>query len=186
VLPLRDPGAFHGAFWRLDGRNVIVLKQRTQSEARWLFDLLHELSHASRQPDLTDRTVIEVTEGPGTDEEEQECGLFAGDVMLDGRAEHLAAQCVTVARGNVRLLKSAVQQVAASDRVRVDALANYMAFRLSQQGQNWWGTAHNLQEIGADPWIAARDIALKYLDFGTLNEVDRSLLMRALLDCEDV
>ena len=43
VLPLRDPGAFHGACWRIDGRNIIVLKQRTLSLARWLADLLHEV-----------------------------------------------------------------------------------------------------------------------------------------------
>ncbi len=44
VLPLRDPGAFHGACWRIEYRNVIVLKQGADSLARWLFDLLHELA----------------------------------------------------------------------------------------------------------------------------------------------
>ena len=43
VLPLRDPGTFHGACWRYGGRNVIVLKQTANYEARWLFDLIHEL-----------------------------------------------------------------------------------------------------------------------------------------------
>ena len=27
VFPLRDSGAFHGACWRVDGRNVIVLNK---------------------------------------------------------------------------------------------------------------------------------------------------------------
>lgn len=43
VLPLRDHGAFHGACWRYEGRNAVVLKQTSKQEARWLFDLLHEL-----------------------------------------------------------------------------------------------------------------------------------------------
>ena len=50
VLPLRDPGTFHGACWRYGGRNVIVLKQTATYEARWLFDLIHELYHAGSEP----------------------------------------------------------------------------------------------------------------------------------------
>lgn len=51
VLPLSDPGAFHGAFWRIDGRNVVVLKQLTNSRARWTNDCLHEIYHAGQEPD---------------------------------------------------------------------------------------------------------------------------------------
>jgi len=32
VLPLQDAGEFHGAVWNIDGRVVIVLKQRTPWE----------------------------------------------------------------------------------------------------------------------------------------------------------
>ena len=56
-----------------------------------------------------------------------------------GRAEDLAERCVQAARGSVERLKVAVPQVAAREHVPVDALANYMAFRLSLQGHNWWG-----------------------------------------------
>ena len=31
VLPLRDRGAFHGACWRYEGRNAIVLKQTSST-----------------------------------------------------------------------------------------------------------------------------------------------------------
>ena len=34
VLPLRASGTFHGACWRYEGRNVIVLKQTSKHEAR--------------------------------------------------------------------------------------------------------------------------------------------------------
>jgi hypothetical protein len=182
VLPLRDPGAFHGACWRIDGRNIIVLKQRTLSVARWLMDLLHELRHAGEEPDKDERAVIEAEETPWAHQdapEEQMATHFAADVVLAGRAEDLAEHCVQAARGSVERLKVAVPQVAVREQVPVDALANYMAFRLSLQGINWWGTATNLQEAGSDPWPAARDLLLQQTDFTRLNEVDRTLVLRA-------
>lgn len=186
VLPLRDHGTFHGAFWRINGRNVIIVKQRTRSIARWLFDLLHEARHAGEEPHSTSRTVVESPEDTAAaDDEEQLCGLFAGDVLLDSRAEDLAQMCVVETGKNLRYLKRAVQRVAAREEVPVDALANYMAFRLSLQGENWWGAAHNLQQLSADPWFVVRDAALEHLDFGKLNERDRELLVRALSDAED-
>ena len=50
VVPLRGKGTFHGACWRYEGRNAIVLKQTSKHEARWTFDLLHELFHAAQRP----------------------------------------------------------------------------------------------------------------------------------------
>jgi transcriptional regulator with XRE-family HTH domain len=187
VLPLRDPGAFHGACWRVDGRNIIVLKQRTPSLARWLADLLHELRHAGEEPDKDERAVIEAEETPRKRQdapEEQVATQFAGDVVLAGRAEDLAERCVQAARGSVERLKVAVPQVAAREHVPVDALANYMAFRLSLQGHNWWGAATNLQVAGPDPWHAARDLLLQQTDFARLNEVDRTLVLRACSEGE--
>ena len=58
VLTLNDSGGFHGACWRVKSRNVIVLKQRTNSAARWLHDLLHELWHAGHEPELEEHPVI--------------------------------------------------------------------------------------------------------------------------------
>ena len=51
MLPLDDPGAFHGACFREDWRNVIVLKQKTSASSRWAFDCLHECWHASQEPE---------------------------------------------------------------------------------------------------------------------------------------
>ena len=59
-----------------------------------------------------------------------------------------------------------------------------MAFRLSLQGINWWGTATNLQAAGPDPWFATRDLLLQQTDFTHLNEVDRTLLLRTFSDGE--
>ena len=62
VLPLRDRGTFHGACWRYEGRNAVVLKQNSKHEARWLFDLLHELFHAGQRPEADSLEVIESDE----------------------------------------------------------------------------------------------------------------------------
>ena len=187
VLPLQDPGAFHGACWRVDQRNVIVLKQGTRSVARWLIDLLHELRHAGQAPDQDQLAVIEAgeaTPGGWDAPEEQAATHFAGDVVLAGRAEELAELCVQAAHGSVERLKAVVPRVAAREHVPADALANYMAFRLSLQGHNWWGAATNLQEAGPDPWQTTRDLLLAQANVDRLNDVDRTLLLQALSDVE--
>lgn len=187
VLPLNDSGAFHGACWRVDERNVIVLKQQTQSTARWLIDLLHEFRHAGHEPERDRLSVIEadeMTHGRQESLDEEAATQFAGDVVLAGRAEELAELCVQAAKGSVERLKAVVPHVATRENVPVDALANYMAFRLSLQGINWWGAATNLQVAGPDPWQIARDLLLERAKFECLNEVDRNLLLRALSHVE--
>ena len=80
--------------------------------------------------------------------------------MLDGKADDLAVDCVAQA-GNMALrLRGVVRRVAKKRGVSVGALANYLAFRLSWQGRNWWGAAANLQSEDEDPWTVARSIAL--------------------------
>jgi transcriptional regulator with XRE-family HTH domain len=106
VLPLQDSGAFHGACWRTDQRNVIVLKQRTRSGARWLIDLIHELWHAGQDPIQDQFAVIEgdeTTKGRWESPEEQAATRFAGDVVLAGRAEALTDLCVQAAQGRMAL-----------------------------------------------------------------------------------
>jgi cytidylate kinase len=112
--------------------------------------------------------------------EEQEATKFAGDVVLEGRAEDLAEKCVEAAKGSVERLKSAVPQVAKRAGVSVEALANYMAFRLSLQGINWWGAATNLQEDGVSALCSPRDLLLTRVRLARLNPIDRDLLLRAL------
>lgn len=187
VLPLHDPGAFHGACWRINGRPVIVLKHSTDSQSIWSFDLGHEWKHAADHITETHPTVIEDEELspilPTTaPNEEKEASAFAGCLLLFGRAEELAEQCVATARGSVELLKSAVQRVAEKEHVAVDTLANYLAFRLSKQGINWWGAANNLQVTEPPPWQIAQDVMLEYVDLNRLQDDDRALLLTALLD----
>jgi dephospho-CoA kinase len=185
ILPLNDSGGFHGACWRVHGRNIIVLKQRTSSSARWLHDLLHEYWHAAHDAHLEEHPVIEESELSATRRESPDeiaASRFAGDVMLNGRAEELVETCITQARGDIRFLKSVVPKVAAHASVSVGALANYVAFRLSleTQGFNWWGTATNLQEQLEELNPTPREHLLKNASMEGLNEIDRGLLLRAL------
>lgn len=115
-------------------------------------------------------------------DEEAAANDFADDVMLAGRAEELAEKCVEAAEGKVEWLKRAVLEVAEKEDVEVDALANYMAYRLSLQQLDWWGAASNLQKTDPLPWVIARNILLEYVDLSYLNEFDRDLLMRAIDD----
>ncbi len=183
VLPLDDPGAFHGACFREGGRNVIVLKQKTPSVSRWAFDCLHECWHAAQEPDLPERTVIEYDEMSGErrrSSEEATASRFAGAVLLGGRGQELAEMCLSDADFDLRRLKSTVQRIAVREGVGVDVLANYLAFRLAdEQKQNWWGTANSLQEVD-EPWSIVRDVFFERTDLTKLSEPDRELLSQAL------
>lgn len=187
VLPLRDSGAFHGACIRREGRNVIVLKQQTSSFAKWLNDTLHEGFHAGQEPEKKERETIEYSETSKERRESPEEKMafrFAGDVELDGRAEELTGMCVRAAGSFIDKLKRKILEIAARENVSSDALANYIAFRLSLEGDNrFWGVAANLQKQG-EPWKFARDLFLRNVNLGSLNEIDRNFLEQAMSDVE--
>ena len=128
----------------------------------------------------------ETSEIRRTSNDEIQATEFAGDILLDGRAEELAELCAYLAGGSIPRLKATVQEVAAQAGVSVGALANYLAFRLSTQGENWWGAAQNLQEKGDDPLRITRDFLLHRIKVEQLNPIDRELLSRALVDPEEV
>lgn len=183
VLPLDDAGAFSGACWRTGGRNAICLKHRTPFTARWLDILLHELGHSGQEPGQPEFAVIE--EGDALIDrrdtpEEKAAVRYAWDAALGGRAEELAQKSVAAARGKLQLLKQAVHDVARREGVAVDLLSNYLAYRLSIQGEKWWSTATALQPAGQNPWQVARDVFLENARLGDLAEPDRELLVSAL------
>jgi transcriptional regulator with XRE-family HTH domain/Zn-dependent peptidase ImmA (M78 family) len=185
VLPLRDAGGFHGACWRQKGRNIIVLKQTTKSVARWLFDLLHELWHTNEDPEDLELSIVEESQtaiSRRESYEEQAASQFAGEIILEGRAEELVRICLAQADSDVKRIKSTLPRVARAEGVSVASLANYMAFRLTMSGYNWWGTATNLQDENEGPWKVAREMFFEYVDLSVLNEFDRNLLQQALRD----
>jgi transcriptional regulator with XRE-family HTH domain len=185
VLPLSDAGEFHGACWRTGGRDVVVLKQRSRSEDRWIYDALHEGGHITDEGEGPSFSIIESgSPGPG-DETEERATEFAARVIFGGRQDELAELAVSVANGDIRRLEHATRQVAVSEDVPVGALANYLAFRVAQDTKddeqiNWWGTAERLQEKAGEPWRIARDIFLEHADLSVLTDDDRDLLVRAL------
>ena len=186
VLPLRDSGIFHGACWRVQGRNGVVLKQVSSSEAHWLIDVLHEWSHVADHPEQEEFEVVEYAETSRerrTSDEEKLATLKAGEVALQGRAEQLTDLCVERANGSVERLKRVVPEVASIENIDVGLLANYIAFRLSLQGHNWWGAAANLQVPGR-PFELARELFLQHAQLDQLNDLDRTLLQRALITQE--
>jgi transcriptional regulator with XRE-family HTH domain/Zn-dependent peptidase ImmA (M78 family) len=185
VLPLNDPGAFHGACWRINGVNVIVLKQSLRYPARWLFDLLHELRHAGESPEAKEFEVIEAAETSDerrNSKDEQEASWFAGQVALDGKAEDFVTESLASAENDLRRLKRAVETVATRRQVSASQLANYMAFRLSLQGENWWGVASNMQDKSYDPLAHAREVFFECFSFKDLSQSDSELLSLALHD----
>jgi transcriptional regulator with XRE-family HTH domain len=183
VLALRDSGAFHGACFSRDGRSIIVLKHSSDSPARWLALLLHELRHLTDPERGNRRTWIE----PGDldtwndSPEEQDAHAFAAEVLFYGhvRADAVLAQAVNASGGSVERLKAVVPEVAANAEVPADVLGNYLAFQLTRRGINWWGTANTFQQHST-PWRAVTDQLLTQLDFNVLDPIDRAALMDAL------
>ncbi len=180
VLPLNDPGVFHGACWNIEGRRVIVLKQTTKYHARWIFDLLHELYHALAHLDQANSAVVETQElNPFINNdtlEEREANTFSHQVLFGDRAEDILNHCVKLTKGRMENLKSAVSNISRSENIREDILANYVAFRLSLSDQNWWGPASSFQVTEPDPFAIATEILNKNLDTEGLNQVESSLL----------
>jgi hypothetical protein len=185
VLPLSDRGQFHGAHWRIDGTNVVVLKQGEQSAAKWLTDLLHEMFHAARFPEQLNNFVVEeaeTSEHRREDPEERQATWYAALVATHGQAEDLFKKIHKEAGGDLRRFKSAVARVATASGVNVGVLANYVAYRLSLQDENWWGAAANLQDRSVDPLAIARNTFFRRFDFSNLDEAGLQLLQLALND----
>lgn len=185
VLPLNDAGLFHGAAWKIDGRYVIIVKQNSLFHARWIFDLLHELYHVlDHLKDADARSIIEIEEiSPvsKTDSmEEREANTFANLVLFNGKAEEHAQKATEIARWNVSNLAAAVKKVATQHKIRIDSLANYVAFRLSTQNQNWWGHATKLQIADPNPYQIVLEKLKGEIKFNSLTPLEENLLKMAI------
>jgi Zn-dependent peptidase ImmA (M78 family)/DNA-binding Xre family transcriptional regulator len=185
VLPLRDPGSFHGACWRVEGRNVIVLKQRAMSEARWIYDLSHEVCHAGQHPNEQSLEIIESNQEAKDwieTEDEKEANYFAAELVLGESADDLAEEAILSAKKDLVKLKKSVQRIAEREKIDSGALANYIAYRLqAEQKISWWSTAHNLQNVVSDPFEIAKEVLLERMQLEQLNEVDKELVIRTLV-----
>lgn len=186
VLPLEMSGGFHGACMRYNGNNVIILKQQSRHQSRWLFDLLHEYWHSTQEPQLLERKTIDIGEiltDNNEDQEEIDANKFAENVIFDGRAEELFEQCFHMTKGRIQFMKKEVQRIALMNDVDVGCLANFVAYKLAKMGHNWWGAAYNLQS-NDNPFDLAKAILEERLDHNLLinlsDPVDREIIKNSL------
>ncbi|MEZ8153023.1 helix-turn-helix domain-containing protein [Vibrio splendidus] len=189
VLGLNDSGAFHGATWRISHRNIVVLKQKTLHTSRWSFDLLHELYHASQRPELSEFSLIELSETSDErrlDQEEIEANKFASQVLLGMEAENYVNMCFASANGNLAWLKNAVIQIAEQYDLDCGVLANQVANkhdimeRKVGRKSTWWGTAHNLQQKNCDPREACSSKLKEHISIEDMDEFDREFFEQAI------
>ena len=115
-------------------------------------------------------------------DEEIEASQFAGAVLLGKKPQTLVEKCIKLANKDLQMLKSAVIRVASIENVPVDSLANYVAFRLSLNGDNWWATAKNLQNVDNDPFLVTKDVLLAHIELSRLSDPDIQLIQRALME----
>lgn len=184
VMPLRDKGLFHGASWNINGRHIIILKQTSNSQAKWLFDLLHELYHVFAHLDDPNTSVIETEEiSEATDQtavEEAEANSFAHKVLFNSQTEKIVEQCLLHANYKIENLKVAVSKVSMDEHIGADIIANYLAYRLSLQNENWWSTATSLQITNPDPYDIAIKYLKDYLEDNINNPIEANLLEMAI------
>lgn len=182
VLPLSTKGGFHGACYRFAGRPAIALNQSLQSPARWLFDLTHELGHLAEDGDPTLR-VIEPEESSNEPDAEAEARAhaFAAEVLLGCHVDHIFPEVRKRAKGQPARLKRVTAAVAEELNLDVGLVAQHVAFRMSREhGDNWWGTARNLEAAKEAPFDVARDTLLQHLNLDRVIEPARGMLLQIL------
>lgn len=184
VIPLNDQGVFHGASWNIHDKHVIVLKQKADSQARWIFDLLHELYHVFAHLEDKNTSVIEIEElnpfGNNDRPEELEANSFANQFIFGNRSEEIAKIALEKAKYSVEYLKKSVKETSELEHINPDFIANYLAFRLQASGQNWWGTANSFQITQPSPFTITSNILKERISIQTLNPIDRNLLTSAI------
>jgi transcriptional regulator with XRE-family HTH domain len=184
IIPLNDQGIFHGASWNIKGKHAVVLKQRNQSHARWIFDLLHELYHVFVHLEDDNSSVVEMEElnpyANNETPEETEANAFAIQFVFGHDSEDMVLKSLEKCNYRIDHLKKAVLTIAREANIRPDFLANHMAFRLQSNGQNWWAAASSFQITQPDPFVIARTILSERVSIRSLNSIDKNLLESAL------
>ena len=189
ILPLDVKGNFHGACMRIKGRNVIILNPRKRFVATWLFDLLHELSHAGQEPNKESFDEVEelaTSFERRTSKEEIDANDFANVVIFGRKAKKLLNQCLEQADGNLNLLKNTIVQIAEENRVMVGALANYVTHESKTNSKYTYKEllvmAESLQLEEGNPYEMARNSFIKRCQLKTMSGTDIALLFQAIED----
>ena len=189
VIPLNDKGSFHGVCIRKEYRNVIILNPKKLLMSTWLFDLLHELSHAGQDPDQKSFVKIEevvTSHERRTSKEEIYANDFANAVIFGKNAIDLYNQCIKRSDGKLDLLKQAIRQVAQENNVLSDVLANYIAHegktKSKFEKKDLLALAQDFQMEEGNPYEIAIDIFFDRFPFTIDDGIDQDLLLQALED----
>ncbi len=186
VIPLTYSGGLQGSHFKEGNRNVLILNNQTSYQARWMFILFHELWHAiQHQDDTQQKTLLledfqPLSKEDKIDNEEYIANKFAGAVLLGRNPNELIRMCVDEAQHDLVNLKQTVQRIGQRENVPVDVLANLVAFKLAEQGVNWWGTANKLQTLSSKTHRVAKKILIESIDPTLLTPPDFDLLSRAV------
>lgn len=184
VIPLDDSGIFHGASWNIDNYHVIVLKQKSRSHARWMFDLLHELYHVFVHLEDKNTSVLETDEmnpfRENNSEEEKEANSFANQFVFKENAPAMAQEILNLSGNDIKLFKRSLEVIVKKNNIRADFLANYLAFRLQHQNVSWWSTAETFQIKDPSPFTIASNILKTRISVNELDPIDKNLLMTAI------
>ena len=179
TIALDDPGVFNGACFHTGKRFVIILKQKTRYEARWMFDLFHEFSHV-----ISGQDTIHISSDPleYLNNDENKASDFSSGVLLGKNPQKLAEKCISRAKRKIYLLKDAIIHVAMEEGVRIDALANYLAYRLHNKYPEIWGIAQNLQiELDQGPILIFKKKLLKHSNLEKIAQPEFDILQKALI-----
>ena len=178
-----DSMSFHAACFKDKDRNIIVLTQKTDYDARWMFDLLYELYHASQS---TGDTVEGETQLRDNKNKAERIASEFADYVLLGTDPHELVKCLEVSDWSAPQIKKNMQKITKEKNIRKDVLADHIAFGMSSgQKQTFWQTS-SLQKQSADAREMICDQLIENLDFGTLTESDFDLLRPILFKQEAV
>jgi Zn-dependent peptidase ImmA (M78 family)/DNA-binding XRE family transcriptional regulator len=182
VLPLSNKGGFDGACYRFEGRPAIALKQSLQSQARWLFDLTHELGHLVEDDDPTLRVIeLEQPSDARHDAAEARAHDFAARVLLGSHVDNLFPEVLKRAKGQTSRMKKVTATLAEEWKFDVGLAAQHIAFRLRlERSENWWGTARNLEGKTEAPFDVACDALLRHVKLDRIGEPARGMLLQVL------
>ena len=81
---------------------------------------------------------------------------FADQFIFNHKAEEIVHKSLENANYKLDQLKKAAIAISKQTKIRVDFIANYLAFRLQMNEKNWWGSANSLQIIDPDPFYIAK------------------------------
>ncbi|MDY0903798.1 helix-turn-helix transcriptional regulator [Pedobacter sp. CFBP9032] len=184
VVPLNDPGIFHGASWNIRDKHVIVLKQKSQSHARWIFDLLHEVYHVFVHLEEAGTSILELSEMDPYDnnesQEEREANSFANQVVFGQNSERVVREVLETANYQIEFFKKAVLTVSEKHSINPEFLANNLAFRLQNNHTNWWATAKSFERHEDAPFVVAARKLKEKISLTAMNITDRNILTSAL------